>query len=106
MKSVGSEVAARESVLDVALLRIGRDGRDDNLEQMSAALLLHQRLSSNDFGLHGKAITITYGLVGNVRFQLLFNFMVPAMILMLTNSKVVGLVLTYSVIMYQFKEGY
>lgn len=68
MKEVGGEIAARESAIeDVALVRVGRKERDEHLERMSAVLLLHQRLSSNEFGLHGKAFTITYGLVGNVR---------------------------------------
>ena len=72
MKKVGSAIAARESVKeDVALVCVGgRQEREGHLERMAAVLLLHQRLSSNEFGLHGKAFTITYGLVGNVRYQI------------------------------------
>ena len=72
MKQVGCEIAARESVVEgIVIVGVGAtQERDEHLERMSAVLLLHQRLSSNEFGLHGKAFTITYGLVGNVWYQM------------------------------------
>ena len=61
MKKVGAAIAARlPPVNDSACRRMSQQS------ERELSLILMQRLSENEYGLQGKAFTITYSLVGNV----------------------------------------
>lgn len=65
MKRIGSEMAAGALVCcedEISLIKSGGNYfyRPDKI------ILLLYRISANDYGLQGKAFTVTYGLVGSV----------------------------------------
>ena len=67
MKKVGSELAASCTAHpNYSAIIVSRTEIVDQGDTESALIILH-RISSNEYGLHGKAFTITYGLVGSVR---------------------------------------
>ena len=61
MKKIGGAIAARAS-------ETCDENNEKNIEMdKEKSLLLLQRIQSDEFGLQGKAFTVTYGFVGNVR---------------------------------------
>ena len=67
MKAIGSEIAAMVSAPKEDMLKMtGMTVLDFDQSDRENVIILQQRISYNEFGLRGKAFTVTYGLVGSV----------------------------------------
>ena len=108
MKRVGSELAALMATQENRSAMMARTEAMNQADRDNTLLLLH-RIASNDFGLQGKAFTITYGLVGSVRVynsRPKFTYGIlryKNLVTLYHPLQVAGLVITYSIIIYQFQ---
>lgn len=66
MRRGGSEISARVSTCNNNLVKVSSMICSGEHSEMERSILVLQRLQGNDFGMHGRGFTITYGFVGSV----------------------------------------